>query len=65
MGKIRIFIGDGWFKNGCELFHYIARAYENRAATGRKRYPGHRGSATYGIAPCRSRLGYTLCRIPG
>jgi hypothetical protein len=25
MGKIRIFIGDGWFKNGCELFHYIAR----------------------------------------
>ncbi len=36
MGKIRIFIGAGWFKNGCELFHYIAR----KAATGRQRYPG-------------------------
>ena len=32
--------------------------YENRAATGRKRYPERRIGATRAIAPSRSRLGY-------
>ncbi len=36
---------------------------KNRAATGRKRYPERRTSGRPGIAPCRSRLGYTLERL--